>query len=262
MTVEERSAGPVLVAREGRVVRLTLNDPPVNPIARETVAALEELTAAIAADDTVRAVVVTGAGANFSAGANIKQFGDIGVVETEEGYTSRRVAMVTALERLGKPVVAAIRGNCLGGGFEIALACHLRLADPSARFGLPEITLGVLPAWGGTQRLSRLVPRDVALRMLLLGEAVPAERALALGVVSEVHPATELAERAAELAARLAAQPRLAVAGILDAVIRGRELSLDEGLAFESAAVLACRGSADAREGARAFLEKRPPRFA
>jgi enoyl-CoA hydratase/carnithine racemase len=158
--------------------------------------------------------------------------------------------------------VAAIRGNCLGGGFEIALACHLRLADPTARFGLPEITLGVLPAWGGTQRLSRLVPRDVALRMLLLGEAVPAERALALGVVSEIHPAAELADRAAELAGRLAAQPRMAVAGILDAVIRGRELALDEGLAIESAAVLACRGSADAREGARAFLEKRPPRFA
>jgi enoyl-CoA hydratase/carnithine racemase len=262
MTVEERTAGPVLVARHGPVVTLTLHDPPVNPIARETVTALEELTAAIAADDSVRAVVVTGAGANFSAGANIKQFGDIGVVETEEGYTSRRVAMVTALERMGKPVVAAIRGNCLGGGFEIALACHLRLADPTARFGLPEITLGVLPAWGGTQRLSRLVPADVALRMLLLGEPVSAERALALGVVSELHAADELAQRAADLAERLAAQPRLAVAGILDAVIRGRELPLEEGLAIESAAVLACRGSADAREGARAFLEKRPPRFA
>jgi enoyl-CoA hydratase len=185
--VEERTRGPLLVTRTARVVTLTLHDPPVNPIARETVAALEELTAAIAADDSVRAVVVTGSGGNFSAGANIKQFGDIGTVETEEGYTRRRVAMVSALERLGKPVVAAVAGNCLGGGFEIALACHFRLADTTARFGLPEITLGVLPAWGGTQRLSRLVPRDVALRMLLLGEPVPAERARELGIVSEVH---------------------------------------------------------------------------
>jgi enoyl-CoA hydratase/carnithine racemase len=259
--VEERTRGPLLVTRTARVVTLTLHDPPVNPIARETVAALEELTAAIAADDSVRAVVVTGSGGNFSAGANIKQFGDIGTVETEEGYTRRRVAMVSALERLGKPVVAAVAGNCLGGGFEIALACHFRLADTTARFGLPEITLGVLPAWGGTQRLSRLVPRDVALRMLLLGEPVPAERARELGIVSEVHAPGELAERAAELARRLADQSRLATAAILDAVIGGRDLPLDDGIAIESAGVLACRGSDDAREGARAFLEKRPPRF-
>jgi enoyl-CoA hydratase len=169
--------------------------------------------------------------------------------------------MVNALERLGKPVVAAVRGNCLGGGFEIALACHFRLADTTARFGLPEITLGVLPAWGGTQRLSRLVPRDVALRMLLLAEPVPATQAQDLGIVFEVHPPDQLAERADELAGRLAAQPRMAVAAILDAVIRGGDLTLDEGIAIESAGVLACRGSDDAREGARAFLEKRPPRF-
>jgi enoyl-CoA hydratase/carnithine racemase len=261
VAVEERDSGPVLVARHDRVATLTLHDPPVNPVARETVAALEELTPAIAADDSIRAVVITGSGSNFCAGANIKQFGDIGKVETEEGYTARRVAMVNAIERLGKPVVAAVRGNALGGGFEIALACHFRLADTSARFGVPEITLGVLPAWGGTQRLSRLVPRDVALRMLLLGEPVTAERARELGIVSEVHAPGELAERAAELARRLAGQPRLATAAILDAVIRGRELPLDEGIAIESAGVLACRSSDDAREGARAFLEKRPPRF-
>jgi enoyl-CoA hydratase len=169
--------------------------------------------------------------------------------------------MVNALERLGKPVVAAVRGNCLGGGFEIALACHFRLADTTARFGLPEISLGVLPAWGGTQRLGRLVPRDVALHLLLLGRPATAERALELGLVSELHAPDALAERAAELAERLAAQPRLATAAILDAVIRGRDLPLDDGIAIESAGVLACRGSDDAREGARAFLEKRPPRF-
>ena len=262
MAVEERDSGPVLVARRDRVVTLTLHDPPVNPVARETVAALEELTPAIAADDSVRAVVVTGSGSNFSAGANIKQFGDIGKVETEEGYTARRVAMVNALERLGKPVVAAVRGNALGGGFEIALACHFRLADTTARFGVPEITLGVLPAWGGTQRLSRLVPRDVALRMLLLGEPVPppsgpgswASCRRCTRPVSWPNGRPSWPER-------LAGQPRLATAAILDAVIRGRDLPLDEGIAIESAGVLACRGSDDAREGARAFLEKRPPRF-
>ena len=113
MAVEERATGPVLVSRRDRVVTLTLHDPPVNPVARETVAALEEVTAALADDDSVRAVIVTGSGGNFSAGANIKQFADIGTVETEEGYTRRRVAMVNALERLGKPVVAAVRGHCL-----------------------------------------------------------------------------------------------------------------------------------------------------
>jgi enoyl-CoA hydratase len=242
-------------------VTLVLNDPPMNPVARETVAALEEITAAIAADDDVRAVIIAGQGDHFCAGANIKQFKDIGVVEAEGAYTRRRVAMVTAVERLGKPVVAAVRGNCLGGGLEIALACHLRVADTTARFGVPEIKLGVMPAWGGTQRLSRLIPRDAALRMLLLAETVPAERALALGMVSELCEPSELEGRARQLATALAAQPRRAVAAILDSVIRGADLTLEEGLQLETANSLPLRGTADAREGARAFLEKRPPQF-
>jgi enoyl-CoA hydratase/carnithine racemase len=261
MVLEARHDGPLLVQLDGRVAVLTLNAPPMNPVSREMVMALEQVTAAIAADAGVRAVVVTGAGHHFCAGADIKQFRDIGVVETEEGYFRRRSAMVTAIETLPKPVIAAVRGNCLGGGFEIALACHLRLADPTARFGVPEIKLGVMPSWGGTQRLSRLVRRDIALRMLLTADSVPAPEALAWGMITELHDVDALEGAALGWAHRLAAQPRGAVAAILDSVVRGGDLPLAEGLDVEIANALACRGSADAREGSRAFIEKRAPNF-
>jgi enoyl-CoA hydratase/carnithine racemase len=261
MVVEERRDGPLLVRLDQRIALLTLNAPPMNPVSREMVTALEEVTAAIAADAAVRAVVISGSGGHFCAGADIKQFRDIGVVETEEGYFRRRSAMVTAIESLPKPVIAVVRGNCLGGGFEIALASHLRLADPTARFGVPEIKLGVMPSWGGTQRLSRLVRRDVALRMLLTADPVAAPDALALGLITELHDADALEDAALAWARRLATQPRAAVAAILDSVVRGGDLPLAAGLDVEIANALACRNSADAREGSRAFIEKRPPRF-
>jgi enoyl-CoA hydratase/carnithine racemase len=259
--VAELDSGPLRVRTTGRVVVATMDAPPMNPVSREMVAAWEETLAAVAADDAVRALVVTGAGRHFCVGADIKQFRDIGVVETEEGYFRRRAAMVSAIEALPKPVIAAVRGNCLGGGCEIALACHLRLADPTARFGLPEIRLGVMPSWGGTQRLGRLVRRDVALRMLLTADPVPATEALDLGLVMELHDAEQLDAAALAWAERLAAQPRRAVAAILDSVVRGGDLPLAEGLEVELANALACRSSPDAREGSRAFLEKRPPNF-
>src|SRR4051812_29848748 len=259
--VAERASGPLRVHTVGRVVVATMDAPPMNPVSREMVAAWEETIAAVAADDAVRALVVTGAGQHFCVGADIKQFRDIGVVESDEGFFRRRSAMVGTIEASPKPVIAAVRGNCLGGGFEIALACHLRLADPTARFGLPEIRLGVMPSWGGTQRLGRLVRRDVALRMLLTADAVSAAEALELGIVGELHDAAGLDDAALAWAERLAGQPRRAVAAILDSVVRGGDLPLAEGLEVELANALVCRASPDAREGSRAFLEKRPPNF-
>lgn len=261
-TVQDRSDGPVLLRRDGAVVTLVLNNPPMNPVGIEQVEAIEALTAALAADDSVRAVILTGSGGNFCAGANIKQFGRVGVEESEAEYMTRRQRMVTGIEQLGKPVIAMVRGNALGGGFELALACHFRLADPTARFGLPEIKLGVIPAWGGTQRLSRLVAPDVALRVMLTAEFVPADEALRLGIVTEVVAAEALEARAGELAARLAAGPRVATAAVLDAVLRGGRLSFEDGLAVEVEGALRARKSADHREGVQAFLDKRPPRFA
>ncbi len=260
-TVSARDEGPVLVRRDGSVVTLVLNNPPMNPVGIEQVEALEELTRAIELDDGVRAVILTGSGGNFCAGANIKQFGRVGAEESEEDYMVRRQQMVTALERLPKPVIAMVRGNALGGGFELALACHFRFADPTARFGLPEIKLGIIPAWGGTQRLSRLVARDVALRVMLTAEFLPAEEAHRLGIVTELVAAEELEQRTAEFAARLAAGPRVATASVLDAVVRGSRLSFEDGLRVEVEGALAARRSADYREGVQAFLEKRPPRF-
>ena len=259
--VVERPSGPLRVRTVGRVVVATMDAPPMNPVSHGMVAAWEETIAAVAADDGVRALVVTGVGQHFCVGADIKQFRDIGMVESEEDFFRRRSAMVSTIEASPKPVIAAVRGNCLGGGFEIALACHLRLADRSARFGLPEIRLGVMPSWGGTQRLGRLVRRDVALRMLLTADPVPAAEALELGIITELHEADDLDAAALAWAERLAKQPRRAVAAILDSVVRGGDLPLAEGLEVEIANALICRSSPDAREGSRAFLEKRPPNF-
>lgn len=259
--IVEWSEGPVLVRREGRVAIVVLNDPPQNPVARETVEALEELLPALAGDDGVRAVVLSGAGTNFCAGANIKQFGDVGVVETPEGYMRRRVTLMAAIEELPKPVVAAIRGNCLGGGLELAMAAHVRVAGQSSRFGVPEIRLGTLPSWSGTTRLPRLIGREQALRMLLSGAFVDSAEAFRIGLVGEVVEDNEVLTRAVALAEGFAAQPRLAVAGILDAVVRGLDRPFGHALELELAAALVCRETKDFREGSLAFREKRPPQF-
>ncbi|MFT5530996.1 MAG: enoyl-CoA hydratase [Candidatus Poriferisodalaceae bacterium] len=259
--VIEVSEGPVRVSVKDKVATLTLYDPPMNPVARQTVEFLEDLVPRLAADDDVRVVVLSGEGSNFCSGANIKQFGEIESHEGQDHYVRRRVALIGAIEALPKPVIARMRGYALGGGLEFALGCHFRIADTTVKVGVPEVKLGTLPAWGGTQRLARTVPRDVALRMLMTGEFVPADRALALGLLTEVVDPEALEERVAEFSAQLAAGPSLAIAGALDAVLRGGPLPLSEGLEVEYQAIQASRGSDDHREGVRAFREKRPPQF-
>lgn len=261
MSVNDEFFGPLLLHRHGPIVTLVLHDPPQNPVARETVEALEELVPELATDDDVRVVVLTGHGDNFCAGANIKQFGEIEEHEGQERYVRRRVALINSIEALPKPVIAKMRGNALGGGLEFALGCHFRIADTTARLGVPEVKLGTLPAWGGTQRLARTVGRDLALRMLMTGEFVLAEDALEWGLLTEVVEPDGLDQRVDEFAGQLAAGPRLAISGALDAVLRGGALPFAEGLEVEYEAISRSRGSDDHREGVRAFREKRPPQF-
>jgi enoyl-CoA hydratase len=253
---------PVRFETDGFVATLTLNNPPHNPLGMATIDRLESLFAELASNDSVRAVVLTGAGdRTFSVGADIKEFGT-GIEKMGlKGFIGQRLRVADRIENLPKPVVCAIRGACVGGGLEFALACHFRVAAEGARIGLPEIELGIVPAWGGTQRLTRTVGRAHALDLMLRAKLIGAEEALRIGLVNEVCPPEALLNRAQALAGELAEKPPISVAGILKAVIEGGELSLEEGLALEFAAVEATSGTEDATEGVMAFLEKRKPVF-
>lgn len=237
---------------------VTLNRPSVlNALNAATFAQLESTFRALAADDSVRAVLLTGAGTRaFAAGADIRE---LAALSGEDGkaFSQRGQAVFRALETLGKPVLACIRGFALGGGCELAMACTLRLAADDARLGQPEVKLGVLAGYGGTQRLPRLVGRGAALKILLTGEILTAGEALRIGLVDEVVPAGELMPRAEALALQIAANAPLAVRETLRAVNEGLDLPLESGLAREAALFGALCATADKAEGARAFLQKR-----
>jgi enoyl-CoA hydratase/carnithine racemase len=174
----------------------------------------------------------------------------------------QRLRVLAAIEQLDKPVIATMFGYCLGGGLELPLACHFRLAaTEGARIGLPELDLGTVPAWGGTARLTRTVGRAHALDLILRAKKIDGPTALAIGLVHEVHPIGELKERAVALAEELAAQPPIAVAGVLRAVVGAEHLPLEDAMRVERDAVRRCNASADQVEGMRAFLEKRRPVF-
>ncbi len=255
---------PLLVVRDGPVATLVNNDAPRNRMSLAFMDALEEQVAALAGDDGVRAVVITAAGdEHFSVGMDLKQLPEgakrMGGVEA---VFDQRLRVLAAIEALPKPVVATLFGYCLGGGLELPLACHFRLAaEEGAKIGLPEMDLGSVPAWGGTARLTRCVGRDHALDLILRAKKISGPEALRVGLVHEVWPLAELKERAHALAHELAAMPAGAVAGVLRCVVGGAEKSLDEALRLEREAVLATMGTPDQQEGMRAFLEKREPRF-
>jgi enoyl-CoA hydratase/carnithine racemase len=253
---------PVLFEKTGFVATLTLNNPPHNPLGMATIDRLEELFTELPSDESVRAVILTGAGERtFSVGADIKEFG-VGIEKMGlKDFIGQRLRVTDLIENLPKPVVCAMRGACVGGGLEFALACHFRIAAEGARIGLPEIELGIVPAWSGTQRLTRTVGRAHALDMMLRAKLIDAEEAYRIGLVNEVCQPEDLLDRAHALANELAEKPPISVAAILKAVIEGGSLPLKDGLALEFAAVEATSGTEDATEGIMAFLEKRKPVF-
>jgi enoyl-CoA hydratase/carnithine racemase len=252
------------VERRDRVVILENQDPPRNRMTFEYMDAMESAIVAIRADRNVRAVVVTAAGdEHFSVGMDLKQL--VSGADARGGFEAvldQRLRVLSLIEQLDKPVIATLFGYCLGGGLELPLACHFRLAAAEgARIGLPELDLGTVPAWGGTARLTRTVGRARALDMILRGKKIDGPTALAIGLAHEVHPIGDLKRRTIELAEELAAQPPLAVAGVLRAVVGAEHLPLEDALRVEREAVRRCSGSADQVEGMSAFLEKRRPVF-
>ena len=255
----ELSLETLRLEREGAVALVTLHRPEVlNALNAQMFDELERVFQALAEDESVRAVLLTGSGERaFAAGADIR-----GLVETDavsgRGVAERGQGVFLLIERCGKPVIACVNGVALGGGCELALACSVRVASEKARLGLPEVKLGLLPGYGGTQRLPRLIGRGAALRLMLTGEIVDAETAFRMGFVDEVVESGRLLDRGREIAAQMAAVGPLAVAGVLEAVDRGDGLAMEDALKVEAEIFGRLCGTEDKHEGLTAFLEKRP----
>lgn len=252
----------LLLEHDGPVATVTINRPQVlNALNGATLTELERAIAELAADASVRVVVLTGAGPKaFVAGADINE------LATQSPDGGRALALngqrvFDAIERLGKPVIAAINGFALGGGCELAMACTIRIAADTARLGQPEINLGLIPGYGGTQRLSRLVGKGRALELLMLGTPIPAAEAERMGLVNRVVPVADLMSTVQSIARALADKAPLAIRYILDAVNNGLEMSTRDGCAHEATLFGLVAASDDMREGTRAFLEKRQPAF-
>jgi enoyl-CoA hydratase len=248
------------VAIADGVATLTLNRPKVlNALNAAMVRELGEAFTAMADDHAVRVVLLRGAGGKaFAAGADIGELAQADAALGQQMSESTQ-RVFRRIETMGKPVIACIDGFALGGGCELAMACTLRLASEAARLGQPEIKLGLIPGYGGSQRLPRLVGQGAALKMLLTGAMVDAAEALRIGLVDEVLPADKLFERATELAHLIAGMPPLAIAATIEAVGRGADMRLDEALALEAAIFGRLCGTDDKCEGTKAFLEKRSP---
>lgn len=250
----------VLLAVSDGVATITVNRPDkLNALSAATIKELAGAFASCRDNPEVRAVVLTGAGDKaFVAGADIREL--VGHDAQAGAETARRGQDLTLLiESLGKPVVAAINGFCLGGGCEMAMACTIRLASDKAKLGQPEVKIGVLPGYGGTVRLPRLVGKGRALELILTGEPIDAAEALRIGLVNKVVPHDQLQTAARDLAKKIAANAPLAVRYSLQSVNHGMEMVLKEALAYEASLFGLCCGTKDKNEGMNAFLEKRPP---
>jgi enoyl-CoA hydratase len=252
----------LLLDRDAAVATVTINRPKVlNALNRQTVDELRRAMLELQHDPAIRVIILTGAGDRaFAAGADVNELAD----QTPD--RARQLALTGQhvfhlVEHLGKPVIAAVNGYALGGGCELAMACTLRLAAEGARFGQPEIGLGLIPGYGGTQRLPRLIGKGRALELMLSGDSITAADAERIGLVNRVVAFEELMPTAKALANRLAPQAPLAVRYILDAVNHGLQTSLAEGCAHEAALFGLVAATDDMREGTRAFLDKRKPAF-
>jgi enoyl-CoA hydratase len=252
----------LILARDGAVAVLTINRPAVlNALNAQTVDDLRRALLDLRHDEEVRAVVITGAGEKaFVAGADINE------LARQQPAAGRDLAVrgqhvFDIIEHLGKPVVAAINGFALGGGCELAMACTFRFAADNARLGQPEINLGLIPGYAGTQRLARLVGRDRAMELVLTGRHVSAAEALAMGLVTRVVPAASLMDEALAFAAELASKAPLAVRYAMDAINRGLDMPFEQACAYEASLFGLATATDDMREGTRAFLEKRKPTF-
>jgi enoyl-CoA hydratase/carnithine racemase len=252
----------ILLEKKNSIAYVTVNRPKVlNALNMATMEELRTGFTDIQNDAAIRVVILTGSGEKaFIAGADIGELAKHDAVSGKE-YTHRGQSVLDLIENLGKPVIACINGFALGGGCEIAMACTIRLASANAKLGQPEVKLGIIPGYGGTQRLPRLVGKGIAMQMVLAGEMITAEEAHRVGLVNEVTVPAELIPRAEAIAQKIIANAPLAVQYAMEAVNRGQNLSLADGLFLEATLFGVCCATEDKREGTTAFLEKRPAQF-
>jgi len=253
----------LLETDESGIALLTVNRPEKrNALSAEVIAELDDAFDRTGADAAIRGLILTGAGEKaFVAGADIQELASLSAIQARE-YARRGQAAFRKLETLGKPSVAAVNGYALGGGMELAMACSVRIASENAQFGQPEVKLGLIPGFGGTQRLPRLVGRGRAMEMLLSGEPVGAAEALRIGLIGAVVPQADLLRHCRAWLSKALANAPVALGLAMEAVDVGLNTGLEAGMRFEAAAFAVCAATGDGREGPRAFLEKRRPVFA
>lgn len=252
----------VLFEKRDKIGYVTINRPKaLNALNATTVDAIQQVFSQIKEDPEVQAVIVMGSGdRSFVAGADINELAVLNPLEGKK-LTTKGQRVFRYIELLGKPVVAAINGFALGGGLEIAMACHIRVASDKARFGQPEINLGLIPGYGGTQRLPRMISKGQAIEMILTGEAIDAAEAYRIGLVNKVVSPDQLIPAAEKIIRTILSKGPIAVKSALEAIISGLEMGLDEGMDMESNLFGLICATEDKKEGTKAFLEKRPAQF-
>jgi enoyl-CoA hydratase/carnithine racemase len=252
----------VKVSKDDRVSILTIDNPPVNMISRPVVADLQSALEEVWADADVKVLVITGGGQMaFIAGADINAILELKSPAEAKQIVGQVHELFIRIENSPKPIIAAINGHCLGAGIELAMACHMRIANNRAMFGQPEIGLGIIPGFGGTQRLPRLVGKGKALELILTGDRITGAEAASIGLVNKAVPGTEVMKAAVGLAKKIASFGRPSIAAALESVTQGLRVTLEEGLEIEAEKFASLVETADMREGLSAFLEKRQPKF-
>jgi enoyl-CoA hydratase len=252
----------LLFESKNRIGYVTINRPDkLNALNAKAKAELKHLFESLKSDEEVDIVILTGAGEKaFVAGTDIKELTELDA-EKGKAFSTGGQAVLDLIENLGKPVIAAVNGYALGGGCELALACTVRIAAESAKFGQPEVNLGAIPGYGGTQRLAHLVGKGRAMEMILTGDQIDAQEALRIGLVNKVVPAKELMSAAESMAQKILEKGQVAIRMALKAINKSQETNLTDGLALEASLFRLCCGSEDFKEGTQAFLEKRKPNF-
>lgn len=252
----------IKLEKSGRLARVTINRPDkLNALNIKTVLELTAAFEELSADDGTGVVILQGAGGKaFAAGADINELSKQGMLDGKD-FSARGHRLCNLIENLGKPVIASISGFALGGGCEIAMACTLRIASEKAKLGQPEVNLGTIPGYGGTQRLARLVPRGVAMELVLTGRVIGAEEAMRIGLVNRVVPHEKLDDEVVAMAETLLSKPPFALRANMEAVLHGSEVSYEEGARIEANLFALTCGTEDMKEGMKAFLEKREAKF-
>ncbi len=252
----------LLIDKKNSTAVITINRPEkLNALNHETMDELKSIFTELKNDDSVSAVILTGSGEKaFVAGADISELNKLDMI-SGKAFAEKGQAVFNLIENFEKPVIAAVNGYAMGGGSELALACHIRLASENAKFAQPEVNLGIIPGYGGTQRLTRLINSGRAMEYILTGDLIDANEAFRIGLVNHVYPLSDLLNKAHELAQKISSKPKHAVRLSIKAVNAAAQLSANEGQNYEAALFGICCGTEDFKEGTGAFLEKRKPEF-